>query len=281
MKIAIVGRQERCIAWEKHLRKLKAIEEVIITNSLAASDQVNAVLLIDDTPSRLDQLLNSVRFGYHTYLISRLSDDTETLEKVYHSAEESGVKVQFSHWPSMAESTNLVKKLIEKPDLIQIKKENNLLPSSNPDSSDSEHDWIDEVALIIKWMGGNIHHMEVKPVSLGTLLLGLAITFRFENSSVATLQYLSGTERDYHQRIISSTKLIADCDITTQKTRILSLTDFGKISVKIDEFDPSDTAKWSVVQFIKSIQTSQKTVFSAYDALLTSRAVNRIYSELK
>ena len=280
MKIAIVGQQERCIAWEKHLRKLKVIEEVIITNSLAASDKVNAVLLIDDSPSRLEQLLNSVRLGYHTYLISRLSDDTESLEKIYHSAEESGVKVQFSHWPSMAESTNLIKKLIEKPELIQIKKENNVLPSANPVSTDSTYEWIDEVALIIKWMGGNIHHMEVKPVSLGTFLLGLAITFRFENSSVATLHYLSGTDRENHQRIISSSTLLVDCDITKQITRILSVTDFGKISVRIDEFDPTDSAKWSVVQFIKSIQTGQKTVFSAYDALLTSRAVNRIYSEL-
>ncbi|TVQ65023.1 MAG: hypothetical protein EA360_10875 [Balneolaceae bacterium] len=281
MKITIAGRQERCIAWEKHLRKLSAIQEVVITESLNVEERTDAVLLIDDSPSRLDKLLESVKHGFHTYLISRLSDDVEKLERIYHSAEESGVTVQFSHWPSMAESTHMIRKLIEKPDLVQIKKECVPLPVGRTQTDLFDHDWIDELALIIKWLGGNIHRYEVKPVLLEKHLIGLSLTLRFENSAVASVQYFSRSDREIHQRLISSHSLVADCDVIRQRIRILSLNDFDKISSKIHDFDPSDTAEWSVTQFIKSIQIGQKSVFSAYDALLTARTLSRIRSELQ
>lgn len=280
MKIAVVGQTQRSIAWEKHLRKLTVIKEVVLTDNLTPEDKADAVLLIDDSPERIAKLLHYVRLGHHTYLIARLSDEIEKLEKVYHSAEESGVTVQFSHWPSMSESTQLSRQIIDKPDLIQIKKECIPLSEINSAMDGYDYDWIDEVALIIKWMGGNIHRCEIKPLYLGSHFIGLALSLRFENSSVASLQYLSHANREYHQRVISSKYHLIDCDITGQTARVLSLNNFGKISVKHHEFDPSDTAEWSVAQFIKSIQMHRESVFSAYDALMTARTVQRIRSEI-
>lgn len=281
MKIAIIGIHERAAAWEKHLRKLTIVEEVVIMNELPENKEFTAVLLIDESPEHLDRLLQSVRLGNHTYLISKLPSDVQRLDKIYHSSEEAGVNVQFSHWPSMAESMNWIRQQISKPDLIQIKKESTPLNYRVMEEADFEFDWMDELALIIKWLGGNIHRFEVKPIRLHNQFLGLNLTLRYENSAVASLQYLGAADSLTHQRIFSNNNIVADCDVNHQKVRLHTLNELNKVSVKEKKFDPSDTAEWSVVQFIKSIQLSQPTLFSPYDALQTARTFEKINSLIK
>ena len=281
MKIAIVGIRERAAAWEKHLRKLTIVEEVVITGEIPDEKEFTVVLLIDDSPESLERLLQSVRLGNHTYLISRIPSDSQLLEKIYHSSEESGVNVQFSHWPSMAESMNWIRQQVSKPDLIQIKKESTPLNYRVMEELDFEFDWMDELALIIKWLGGNIHRYEVKPIRLHNQFLGLNLTLRYENSAVASLQYLGAAASETHQRIFSNNIIVADCDVIHQKVRLHTLNELNKVSVKEKKFDPSDTAEWSVVQFIKSIQLGQPTLFSPYDALQTARAFEKINSLIK
>lgn len=278
MKIAIVGERQRASAWEKHLRKLSVVKEVTITNSLSDNSGLDGVLLIDDSKDNLQRLLHSVRGGNHTYLISKLPADKPLLEKLYHTSEEAHVNVQFSHWPSLSKSMNWIQKEVLKPDLIQIKKE--IIPINNrvPTRDDFHHQWIDELALVIKWMGGNIHRYEVKPIIVEDHFLGLDITLRFENASLASMQFLAMAEKEIHQRIFSNRKVMADCDITKQKVRMYRRNNMDRLAIQEKKFDPSDTAEWSVVQFIKSIQLQQETIFSPYDALQTANALDHVKS---
>lgn len=276
MKIAIIGKKERANAWEKHLRKLTIVSEVVITGTLTDDKSIAAVLLIDDSVDQLSNLLQSIRLGNHTYLISKLPVDLEILETIYHTSEEAGVNVQFSHWPSMAESMNWIRQQVSKPDLIQIKKESVPLNYRAMGNEDYEFNWLDELALIIKWLGGNIHRFEVKPIQLHHQFLGLNLTLRYENSTVASIQYLGSAAKETHQRIFSNRTTVADCDIIHQKVRLHTLNELNKVTVREKKFDPSDTAEWSVVQFIKSIQMGQNTLFSPYDALQTAKAYDRI-----
>ena len=276
MKIAIIGQKERASAWEKHLRKLTVVSEVVITGTLTDDKDVAAVLLIDDSVDCLSHLLKSIKLGNHTYLISKIPSDLDLLETIYHSSEEAGVNVQFSHWPSMAESMNWIRQQVSKPDLIQIKKESVPPNYRAMESDDFKSDWLDELALIIKWLGGNIHRFEVKPIQLHKHLMGLNLTLRYENSSVASIQYLGSATKETHQRIFSNRTTIADCDIVNKKVRLHTLNELNKVTVREKKFDPSDTAEWSVIQFIKSIQMSQNTLFSPYDALQTAKAYHRI-----
>tara|TARA_R100001143_G_scaffold63581_1_gene72401 strand:+ start:5157 stop:6011 length:855 start_codon:yes stop_codon:yes gene_type:complete len=276
MKIAIIGKKERAAAWEKHLRKLSVVSEVVITGTLTEDKDIAAVLLIDDSADCLIHLLRSIKLGNHTYLISKMPSDLDLLETIYHASEEAGVNVQFSHWPSMAESMNWIRQQVPKPDLIQIKKESVPQNFREKESEDFKSDWIDELALIIKWQGGNIHRFEVKPIRLRQHLLGLNLTLRYENSAVASIQYLGSAAKETHQRIFSNRNTIADCDIINQKVRLHTLNELNKVTVREKKFDASDTAEWSVVQFIKSIQMSQPTLFSPYDALQTAKAYHRI-----
>jgi hypothetical protein len=278
MKISIVGEKERAAAWEKHVRKLTAVKEVVITSNLQVADNPDAVLLIDDTSDNLQRLLNSIKAGHHTYLIAKLPADPLMLEKVYHASEEANVNVQFSHWPSLSESMNWIYQQVKKPNLLQIKKETVPRNYRVIDDEDFEYDWADELALVIKWMGGNIHRYEVKPIKLGTIQLGLCITLRYENSAVVSVQYLASSVKERHQRIFSNQHIMADFNVIKQKIRLHKLNDLNRIAIQEKVFDPSDTAEWSVVQFIKSIQLGQSTLFSPFDALLTARAVNKIKS---
>ncbi len=278
MKISIVGVKERATAWEKHLRKLSIVKEVVITSNLQIEDNPDAVLLIDDSNDKLQRLLNSIKAGHHTYLISKLPTELSLLEKVYHVSEEAHVNVQFSHWPSLSESLNWIQQQVNKPNLIQIKKESVPRNYRVIDEEDFEHDWIDELALVIKWMGGNIHRYEVKPVKLGTMSLGLNLTLRYENSAVVSMQYLASSVKERHQRVFSNENIMADFNVIKQKVRLHKLNDLNRIAIQEKVFDPSDTAEWSVVQFIKSIQLGQPALFSPFDALQTARAVNKIKS---
>lgn len=278
MKIAIVGERERATAWEKHLRKLSTVKEVIITTSLSDSSGLDAVLLIDDSKDNLHHLINSVKAVNHTYLISKLPTDKPLLEKLYHTSEEANVNVQFSHWPSMSESMNWVQKEVVKPELIQIKKETVPLNNRALSQDDFHHYWSDELALIIKWMGGNIHQYEVKPIIIKSNYLGLNITLRFENASLASMQFLAAAERDVHQRIFSNRSVMVNCDVSKQKVRIHRCNNGDRLTIREKTFDPSDTAEWSIVQFIKSIQLGQETVFSPYHALQTANALDKIKS---
>lgn len=278
MKIAIVGERERATAWEKHLRKLSTVKEVVITTSLSDGKGLDAVLLIDDSKNNLHRLLHSVKAGNNTYLISKLPTDQTLLEKLYHVSEEAQVNVQFSHWPSLSESTNWIQKEVTKTELIQIKKESVPLNNRALSIDDFHHTWVDELALIIKWMGGNIHRYEVKPIVIDSNYLGLDITLRFENASLASMQFLATAEREVHQRIFSNRSVMANCDVTKQKVRLYRGNNGDRLTIREKTFDPSDTAEWSVVQFIKSIQLEQETIFSPYHALRTANALDQIKS---
>jgi hypothetical protein len=278
MKISIIGEKARAATWEKHLRKLSAIDEVTFIASLGSITETDAVFLIDESDDCLTNLYDSVRSGYHTYLISKLPVDPIMLEKIYASAQESGVVVQFSHWPSLSESVQWIHQKIEKPDLIQINRRTVPVNHRVIDFEDFEHHWIDEIALIVKWMGGNVHRYEIKPVRLGGMYAGLSATLRFENSTVADLQYIAASDYETHQRIFSNRLTMVDADVLKQTVRVHTVNDLGRITLQKKSFDPSDTAERSVVQFIKAIQLKQWTLFSPYEALQTSKIISKIRS---
>lgn len=281
MKIAIVGEHGRANAWEKHLRKLSVVKEVIITSSLSDNTELDAVLLIDDSKNNLQRLIHSIKGGNHTYLVSRLPTDKSLLETLYHASEEAHVNVQFSHWPSLSESMNWIQKEVAKPELIQIKKESVPINNRVLSMDEFEHQWVDELALIIKWMGGNIHRYEVKPIIVGDHYLGIDLTLRFENASLASIHFLATTDKEVHQRIFSNRKVMANCDVTKQTVKVYRDNDMNRLTIQEKKFDPTDTAEWSVVQFIKSIQLDQETIFSPYDALRTANALEQIKSLLE
>lgn len=279
MKVAVIGEKKRADAWEKHLRKLAVVKEVIISSTLFDDHAVDAAILIDDSKNNLHLLHDAIRFGLHTFLISKLPDDQEMLENIYHASEEANVSVQFSHWPSFTTSNQWIKQQLEKAEMIQVKKELQPIQYS-VNIPEFDHHWIDEIAFIVKWMGGNVHRIETKPILVNGLPLGLYLSLRFEDSSIATLQFSAFGSSDYHQRVFSNRQLMADCNVLSQSVKLYRVNENKRVGVQEKKFDPSDTAEWALAQFLKSIQMNKITVFSAYDALLTSQIVDKIRSQI-
>lgn len=280
MKVAIIGEKSRASAWEKHLRKLSIIEEVIIASSLFKDADVGTAILINESENNLQILNEAIREGLNCFLVSRLPQNVNMLETIYHAAAEGGVAVQFSHWPSITPSTQWIHQQISKPDLIQIKKE--IRPVNySVDISEFDHHWTDEVAFIIKWMGGNVHRTEAKPILIEGVPLGLFITFRFEDGSAASLQYSAFGNSDYHQRLFSNRDVMIDCNVLNQQVKTYRVNDQKRITVQEKKFDPTDTAEWALRQFFKSIQMNNETVFSPYDALLTAKSIEKVRKHLE
>lgn len=275
MNITIIGSKTRASAWEKHLRKLSIVKQVVITSAYSSSDNTDAVLVIDNSNQNLDLLLDIIKKGKHCYLVSKLPTDPQKLETIYHSAEEANVKVKFSHWPSIAPSTHWIKQQIPKPELVECFKET-IPVSYSVDPADVEHGWVDEVGLMVKWFGGNVHKIEAKPIVSQDLLIGISITLRFENRSVATISYSAVAENHHHIRKVSGDNSLFELDVKSQNLRITSVNEKNRIVIKSKSFDPTDAAEWSVIQFIKSIQVGRSTIFNAYDALQTAAVCERI-----
>ena len=105
MKVGIVGDATRTVAWEKHLRPHGIVSEVNLVPTVSDLGSVDACLILDNSESNLDTLLETVQNGYSCFLISKQPTDIPKLEKIHRAAKESGVKIQFSHWPSLAPAT--------------------------------------------------------------------------------------------------------------------------------------------------------------------------------
>ena len=277
MKIAVIGKTERAKAWEKHLRKLTAVKEVILSPSLI-QDSIDGCILLDDSINNLHLLFDSIRMGYHSYLVSHLPTDLEMVEKIYHASEEAKVVVQFSHWPSFSPASLWIRQQIQKPNLIQIKKELSITNhSSNPNYF--EQQWMDELAFIIKFQKSGIQHIITRPIEIEKQRLGLELSLRFDDGSAASLQFSNVGSTDYHQRIISSGHLMIDCEVNRQKARKIEVS--GKKITRSDKsFDATKTVELSVLNFIKSIQQNRASDFSAYDALKTVQALEKIRAAL-
>jgi hypothetical protein len=280
MKIAILGEKNRASAWEKHLRKLSVITEVIITSSIPEKNSVDAAILLDNSDLKLNTIEQLIKLGIHSYLVSHLPLDEKALEKAHYAAQEADVRVQFSHWPSLAPASLWMNQKIQKPDLIQIKREVKFL-SGAIDQAKIDHHWIDEIAWIIKELGGNVHRIEAKPMMINQVRLGLNVTLRYEDSSVASIQFSALGSSNIHQRTISDENMAIDCDAIHQLVHLYRVNDFGNLKEETKKFDPKTTAEVSVLQFIKSIQLERDTLFNAYNALQTAKIVGKIYQQIR
>jgi hypothetical protein len=280
MRVGILGDRDRAAAWEKHLRPLTAVQEVVITASLSDLDGMDACILLDDTTNNLHLLADSIRLGFHSYLVSPLPTDEVPLERIHRLAQESDVRVQFSHWPTISPSSQWMKQQLPKPSFIQIIKEDSHINFSENRLRFS-HSWMDEIAFIVKWMGINTHKLEVKSFLPGTPEAGLHIFIKFENGSSAALFFLVSGNDNRHRRFASAPALLLDCDVDRQSVKKTVMKDNQRLSVESQTFDPAKSAGLSASLFFKAIKLKKETAYTAYDAVKTARVIRDIQNLLK
>lgn len=280
MKIGIIGPAERAAAWEEHLRPHNSVSEVVITPRLKDAGEVDGCLLLDESESRLEHLLEAIKIGYHTFLISRLPLHTSTVEKVYHAAEEANVLLQFSHWPTIAPASQWMMQKIEKPKFIQITREISYAEYLESET-DPEYLWIDELAFCLKWTRGTVHHLDINEVRLGgDRPRAVQLSLRFDSGATSNIFVNVTAAAHRHSRFASDNLQLADCNVNDQTVRMGRESEGGHLFFDKRSFDPTRAAELSVSHFLKAIQLRKPTVYNGYDLMKLSNIVHRVRKRL-
>lgn len=280
MKIGIVGPADRAVAWEKHLRSHRLVSEVAIAARLSGVGDVDAYFLLNEKPDRLKQLLNAVKTGYHSFLVAPLPTDTHLVEKVYHSAEESNVLLQFSHWPTLAPASKWMAKKISKPSFIEVNRE-----ISHPQYLESGHDfeyyWIDELAFCLRWINSAVHHIDLKTVELTSgKIYALHMLLRFESGATANIHVNVAAAESRHHRLAANNNYLVDCDVNNQTARLGEENEDGHLYFKRQSFDATKAAELAALEFIKSIQMNRPTIYNGYHLLKLTKTMDKIKKRL-
>lgn len=280
MKVGIIGDAKRAVAWEKHLRPHRIVQEVDLCPVLKDVGKVDACFILDDSPNNLDILLEGVRLGLNCFLISDQPTNTSKLETIHRAVREAGVHIQFSHWPTLAPATQWMMDKMNRPTLISINKEVNHTQMVHAEK-EFRHYWIDELGLCMKWLNSGIHHIEAKEVKLdNNLPLILHLFLRFDNGASADIRIYTGAEENQHRRIISTKQEVLECNVPSQSVRAGRLNSGGLIYFEKQQFDPSKAAEKAALMFLKSVQMDKETPYSSYDAhqlaLQTERVIQRL-----
>lgn len=276
MKIGIVGPAERAVAWEANLRPHRSVSEVIIAPTLKGLGKIEACILIDDSGSNLDTLTEAVKAGYHSFLVSKLPLDTSKVEKVYHASEESNVRVQFSHWPTLAPASQWMFQTVPKPRFIHIVREISHTDFMERDA-DLESYWIDELGFCMKWIDGPTHQVDVQRAELNIKNGGVIHLFlRFDSGATAGILVTTASADNHHKRVGADRSFILDCDVPSQTVRAGRSNESGHLFFDKKVFDASKSAELASTQFLKSIQLRKPTAYGAFDLYRTLRVVDKI-----
>lgn len=280
MKVGIVGPVQRAQVWEKHLRQLNSVKEVVIAPELSGVRGMNACLLVDDSSANLDLLSEAIRLGMHSYLISDLPTDETALRNVHALSEESDVRVQLSHWPTLSPASQWMKNQLPKPDFIQVVREHSHLTFTE-NRQRIRKQWVDEIAWIVKWINLGTHRIEARPAISGVEGSGIRVHLKFENGASASLFHLAAGTGERHRRVASGAGTLLDCEVTGQEVKKIEIDHFGRLNVESRNFDATRAAALSAMLFFKAVKVRGRTAYTPYDALQASIAAGKISALLE
>ena len=280
MKVGIVGDATRTVAWEKHLRPHGIVSEVNLVPSISDLGEVDACLILDNSSTNLDTLLEAVHSGYSSFLIAKQPTDILKLEKIHRAAKESGVKIQFSHWPTLAPATQWMMDSIHKPQFIHINRYVNRNTLVDP-VNEFRNIWVDELGLCVKWINSGIHHIEAQASWLNSNNpISIHLFLRFDNGSSASIIIYTSSQDNQHQRLASSKTEVLDCNVPNQTIRIGRLNESGHLFFGKQTFDPAQAAEKAALLFLKSIQLNSETAYSSYDAIQLAKQIEKVEQRL-
>lgn len=281
MKVGIVGDSKRGLAWEGHLRPHSIVRQVDLVSSLSDLDNVDACLLLDESPQNLDILLEGIHRGFNCFFIAKPPTDTSKLEKIHRASKEAGVLVQLAHWPTLAPATQWMMDKVNRPGFIHIEKEVNRNQLVDIES-EFRHLWIDELGLCLKWIDSGIHHIEAKQISLSEgYPVIIHLFLRFDSGASASINVYTGASENNHKRLISNKKDILECNVPTQTIKLGRINESNRLFFEKQVFDPATAAEKAALLFLKSIQLNKESAYTSYDAFRLSMHVDKVEQRLK
>ena len=280
MKIGIVGPADRAVAWEEHMHPHRTVKEVVITAQIEDIGEVDACLILDETENKVKTLLKAIRMGYHSFLVSSLPTTLSNIEKIYHTAEEANVLVQFAHWPTFAPASQWMSQKVTKPTFLHITREISYTHYLETNHN-LDHYWVDELAYCLKWIDGNVHHIDVKSVNLqGEQERSIHLFLRFDSGATANIFVNACSSASKHQRFAADQSFLLECDVLSQTVRMGKENDQKHLFFEKQTFDASKAAEIASTQFLKAIQLNKSTLYNGYDLLKLANVVDKIKNRL-
>lgn len=275
MKVGIIGPASRTVAWEKHLAGHSSVSETVIAAELDKAGPIDACLLLNETDNNIDQAITSVKNGYHTFLISKLPLDISRVEKLFFASEEANVRLQFSHWPTIAPASQWIANKISKPSFIQCIRE---VKYSTFVENNSNHQalWVDELAYCLKGINSSVFQINYNHSKLKERTVATHIMLQFDNSSTASIYVNTASERDTHTRYIADGNFGIECEVESQQARIARMLENGPLFFERKKFDPALAAEQAVIKFLKAIQLKKPTLYNGYDLLRLVKTLKKI-----
>ncbi len=274
MKVGIVGPAKRAVVWENHLAGHPTISEVIIAADLEQIVSVDACFILNES-NRPDKALKSIKLGFHTFLISKLPTKASAVEKLYFASEEANVRLQFSHWPTLAPASQWMALKIPKPSFIQVIYEVN--HAAFLESAASHHSlWIDELAYCLKYINSSIFEIDINSSKLSSQPTATHLMLQFDNGSTASVYVNSASDHDKHTRFVSDSKLQIECEVESQRVRVGKSNESDRLFFERKEFDASLAADQAATKFLKAIQLKKPTAYNGYDLLQLANVLKKI-----
>ncbi|TVQ13463.1 MAG: hypothetical protein EA364_06570 [Balneolaceae bacterium] len=280
LKIGILGPVSRAVVWEKYLRPHPTVSEVVIASDIPALAGVQACILLDEGPDRLATALNLVKLGYHLFIVGRLPMQVAEAEKIFYTAEESGIAVQYSNWAVFSEGTRWMRSQLPRFDLYQSVRELEGMPLESGIEPFMGY-ILEDVALAQNWSGSNVNRVLANmAVSDAGEPVSIQCYLRFENSSAASVFFIANSRRNLHNRYASGRAGSVFTDVQARKA-FYRTSDGGLRADTEYTFDEPEPAHYAVTQFLKTIQLKRDSDFSGYHGLQLARTIRIIREALR
>lgn len=279
MKVGIIGPASRSVAWEKHLAGHPTVSEVVIAPTLDKAGGVDACLLLNEVTDDVDEVLAAIKNGFHTFVISKLPLGIARAQKLYFTSKEANVRLQFSHWPTLAPASQWVANKIPKPSFIQVIREEKNTTFIENNSSHRAH-VIDDLAYCLKSANSSVFKINCNHVRLNKKTVATQITIQFDNGSTASIYINTAADRDRHTRYVSGSKLAIECEVEPQEIRTMRMLENGALFFERKIFDPATAAEQAVIKFLKAIQLKKSTLYDGYDLLQLVKTLEKIKAQI-
>ncbi len=276
IRFGIIGPSDRTQIWERRLRPIASVPEVIIAKKIEALADADACVILHDGPESAQIALEAIRMGLNVFLVSRIPTDHDTVESLYHTSEEANVVLQFAHWATFTQPSQWMMDHISKPKLIHIRKD---IPHSAYLEYDAPFDqlWIEDLGLVLKWMNSQVHHVEANLINLNdNEEMAIQIYLRFDNGSTSVIFVNTMSTEARHERFAAGNKMTVQCDVLNKTIRVAQPGPDNHYYFEKRQMDDQVPADLALNMFIKSIQLRRPSAFSGYEAFQLSTVIDKI-----
>ncbi len=269
LSIGILGDPQRGSVWEQYLRPHPTVSQVVITEKLSVLGSVDACIILDEQdPLHAAEAL--AKEGVHLFLVGRLPSDLPALIRLQHTIEEIGSVLQFSNWAYFNPLSLWMMEQIPRPRIIHCHREIDETQSDAGVKLDNL--WIEDLALVLRWIDSGIHRLETQYTRNGDLTLSRNTYVQFDNGTSASLFHTLFSRTHRHLRYANDDKTTIEADILGKSVHMVRSMPPDRI-FETKTFSQELAANQAVSRFLKSIQMRQRAEYGIFDMVRLVKAI--------